>query len=254
MVFMFEHYIYQPFFNILVGIYLGLGKINPEMADMGITVILFSLVIRVILLPLTLAGELSDEEKRAIEDKVKELNVTHAHDPIKLKEEIKKVLRSNIRSVLATTFNLVIQLAIILMLYRIFTTGLEGGDFYLLYDFMPRPGHINLLFLGKYDLAHTNSTLNLIQSVMIFVVELLGAIRSTYAVSRKNIVLLQLVLPVGSYIIFMFMPAGKKVFIIASLAFTVVYQTIKIIQEWLDKLITKLTPPPPPITPPPTTS
>lgn len=242
---MFEHYIYQPFFNILVGLYMILGRISPGLADMGIAVIIFSLVIRVILLPLTFASEKSEDEKKKIEEAVAEANRLYSHEPIKMRAEIKRIMRGNVRTVIATTVDLVIQLVIILMLYRIFTTGFEGHDFYLLYSWMPSPEHINLMFLGKYDLSKTNPTLNLLQSVMIFIVELLSALRSPYPVSRKNKFLLQLVLPLGSYLIFMFLPAGKKVFIITSLAFSAVYNAIKILQSWGNKLLDKMTPKPP---------
>jgi len=242
---MFETYIYAPFFNILVGLYEILSSLSPELADMGIAVIIFSLVVRFITYPLTVAGERSEEEKRKIVTKIEEIKVAYAHEPIKLREETKKVMRGNVRTVLASSVNMAIQIAIILMLYRIFTTGLEGHDFYLLYDFVPQPDVINLMFLGKYDLSHTNPTLNLLQSIMIFIVELLSAMRSPVPVSRKDKILMQLILPVGSYIIFMFMPSGKKVFIIASLTFSAIFSTIKLIQDWGNKLMDRLTPTPP---------
>ncbi|MFH2085244.1 MAG: YidC/Oxa1 family membrane protein insertase [bacterium] len=239
---MFETYIYAPFFNILVGLYEILGGISPDLADMGIAVIIFSIVVRIIMFPLTIMGERSEEEKRKITTKIEELKRTYSHEPVKLRAEIKLVMRDNFKRVFATTFELFVGLAIILMLYRIFTTGLEGADFYLLYDFIPRPDHINLMFLGKYDLSHTNNTLNLIQSIMICVVEVLSALRSPFPVSRKEKILLQLVLPVGSYIIFMFLPAGKKIFLITSLAWSAVYQSIRLIQDWGNKLLTRFTP------------
>ena len=242
---MFEQYIYQPFFNILVGLYLLLGGISPSLLDMGIAVIIFSLVIRLILFPLTLAGERSEDEKRKIAAKITEIKRLYSHEPIRQREEIKLVMRANLRSVIATTANLLIQLAIILMLYRIFTTGLEGADFHLLYDFIPRPGTINLMFLGKYDLSHTNASLNLLQSVMIFVVELLLALRAPFSLSRKEKALMQLVLPLGSYVIFMFLPAGKKLFVITSLAFSALYNTVRLLQDLGNKLVERLTPKPP---------
>lgn len=236
---MFITYIYQPFFNILVGIYWLLGRVSPGLEDMGIAVIIFSLFIRVILFPLTIAGERSADERRKIAEKVEELKRTLSHDPVHLREEIKKIMRANARMVFSTTVDLAIQLLIILMLYRIFTTGFEGSDFYLLYPWMPTVSHINLMFLGKYDLSHTNATLNLIQSVMIFIVELLSAMRSPFPVPRRDKILMQLVLPVGSYLIFIFLPAGKKVFIITSLAFSAVYQVIKLLQETINRLLTR---------------
>jgi membrane protein insertase Oxa1/YidC/SpoIIIJ len=242
---MFEHYVYQPLFNILVGLYSILAKISPDLADMGIAVIIFSIVVRILQFPLTLMSERSEEEKRKISEKVAEIKRIYSHEPIKQRAEIKAVMRSSMRQVFATTAELVIGLAIIIMLYRIFTTGLEGADFYLLYDFIPHPDHINLMFLGKYDLSRTNPTLNIIQSVMIFVVEVLSAMRSPFPVPKKDKIILQIVLPLGSFVIFMFLPAGKKLFLITSLAFSAVYSSIKLLQEWSRKLMERFTPKPP---------
>ncbi len=239
---MFETYIYQPLFNILVGLYQILGRISPELADMGIAVIIFSIIIQLLLMPLRLAGERSEEEKKKIVEKIEIAKRAYAHEPIRQRAEIKAIMRSNISSVLATSANLLIGLGLIIMLYRIFTTGLEGADFHLLYDFIPVPDHINLMFLGKYDLSHTNATLNIIQSLMIFVVEVLVALRSPFPVSRKDKALLQIVLPLGSFVIFMFLPSGKKIFVITSLAFSAIYNSVKLLQEWGNKLVEKYAP------------
>jgi YidC/Oxa1 family membrane protein insertase len=242
---MFETYIYTPLFNILVGLYVILGKISPDLADMGIAVIIFSIIVRILQFPLTLMSERSEEEKRKIAAKIDEIKRVYSHEPIKQRAEIKLVMHANLRSVFATTVELVIGLTLIIMLYRIFTTGLEGADFYLLYDFIPTPDHINLMFLGKYDLSHTNATLNIIQSLMIFIVEVLSALRSPFPVPRKDKILLQIVLPIGSFIIFMFLPSGKKIFLITSLVFSAVYQSIKLLQDWGRKLVEKYSPKPP---------
>lgn len=239
---MFVTYIYQPFFNILVGIYWLLGKVSPELADMGVAVIIFSLLIRFLLFPLTIAGERSEKEKSKIVEQVDAVKQKYRSEPVRLKAEIRKVMKGNMRSVLATSANMLIQLTIIIMLYRIFTTGLEGADFHLLYDFMPRIREVNLLFLGRFDLTHTNPTLNLYQSLMIFVVEFLIALRSPIPVSRRDVVLLQVILPIGSYIVFMLMPSGKKVFIITALIFSALYHSFRLLQSWGRKLITRFQP------------
>lgn len=80
---------------------------------------------------------------------------------------------------------------------------------------------------------------------MIFVVEVLVALRSPVALSRKDKALLQIVLPLGSFIIFMFLPSGKKVFMITTLAFSAIYNAIKLLQEWAQQIITKYAPKPP---------
>ncbi|KKT34022.1 MAG: hypothetical protein UW22_C0085G0003 [Candidatus Gottesmanbacteria bacterium GW2011_GWB1_44_11c] len=69
---LFVTYIYQPFFNILVGLYWLVGRVFGD-PDMGIAVILFALVVRIILLPLDFAFDRSEDEKLAISNKIKQL-------------------------------------------------------------------------------------------------------------------------------------------------------------------------------------
>lgn len=223
----FETYIYQPFFNILVGLYWLVGQVMPP-PDMGIAVILFAVAVRLILLPIDLAGERSEEDKLQISQKIHELQKDLASDPVKLAEETKKTLRQSPGAIISEVVNIVIQLIIILMLYRIFTTGLEGADLHLLYKFMPNiRTPINLMFLGKYDLSHTNTTLNIIQSLMIGLNEILHLVFAPVKASRKDFISLVVLFPIVAFILFLFLPAGKKVFIITSLAFSIVVKLVK---------------------------
>lgn len=223
----FTLYIYQPFFNILVGLYWVTSKVMIE-PDMGIAVIFFAVAVRLILLPIDLVSERSDEDKFKISEKIKFLKKEYSDNPMRLKEEIRKTMRQSPWAIVSEIFSVVIQLTIILVLYRIFTTGLEGADMHLLYSFMPfikEP--INLMFLGKYDLSRTNSTLNLIQSLMIALSEYLHLSLSPIKSSRREIFSLVIIFPVVCFLIFMFLPAGKKVFIIASLAFSILVRLFK---------------------------
>ena len=117
---MFELYttfVYQPFLNLLVGIYYVLQQIpNLPHADMGIAVIIFTLALRFILLPITLASQRSEAERRLLEAKVKQLKHDLRSDPIRLNQEIKKLFRTNPRMVISATLDLTIQVVIALML------------------------------------------------------------------------------------------------------------------------------------------
>ncbi len=223
----FIPYIYQPFLNILVGLYVFTGNFL-EVPDMGIAVIFFAVAVRLILLPFDLIAERSDEEKFRISRRVSELKKEYADNPIALKDQIRVVMRQSPGAILSEMFTVLIQLTIIIVLYRIFSTGLEGEDMHLLYSFMPAVEEpINLMFLGKYDLSHTNGTLNLIQSLMIAVSEYIHLNVSPIKPSRREFLSLVIIFPVVCFLVFMFLPAGKKVFIIASLGFTIVLRLIK---------------------------
>ncbi|OGD70983.1 hypothetical protein A3A84_00805 [Candidatus Collierbacteria bacterium RIFCSPLOWO2_01_FULL_50_23] len=238
---LFITYIYQPFFNILVFIYWALGQAG--ISDMGIAVIIFAVVVQIILLPLNLSADRSEKEKAAIAAKIKEIERKHRFDPVKLRSESKEVMRSNPGAVVGETINIIIQVIIVLMLYRIFKTGLEGEDLHLLYSFMPEiKTPINLVFLGKFDLSQTNGTLNLIQSLLIFAIEALHMLFSPDATSRRQFLQLAIFLPITAFLVFIFLPAGKKLFIITSLLFSIFVLLIKQALFWYHTLTGEISP------------
>lgn len=234
--------LYQPFFNVLVGFYWLVGH-TPLGYDMGIAVILLTIFIRLLMLPLTIQGHNTEHERRAIELRMREVEARYANDPIRLKEESKKVFRTNPRILLSEGFAFAIQLAIALILWRIFATGLEGEDLHLLYEWIPHPPTpYNLKFLGEFDLTHTHLILNLIQSLLIFVLETIAVITSPYPYSRSEVVRVQIVLPIVSFLVFMFLPAGKKLFVITTLTFSILVMLTRAFMQWWQKTF----PPPPP--------
>ncbi len=238
---LFVTYIYQPFFNILVFIYWALGQAG--IPDMGIAVIVFAVVVQIILLPLNLSADRSEKEKAAIAAKIKDIERKYRSDPVKLRAESKAIMRSNPGAVVGETINIIIQVIIILMLYRIFKTGLEGEDLHLLYSFIPEvKTPINLMFLGQFDLSQTNTTLNIIQSLLIFAIEALHMLFSPDAASRRQFLSLAIFLPITAFLIFMVLPAGKKLFIITSLLFSIAVLLIKQALFWYHTLTGEISP------------
>lgn len=229
--------IYQPFFNLLLLIYHGLQQL-PQLphTDIGIAVIIFTLALRIILLPLTISGYRSEKERRQIESTVKDIKFQYPNDLAKQKKYIRKQFLKNHRVILSEAVTFIIQALIFFMLYRIFSKGLLGQDFHLLYDFMPPiQTPLKLSFLGKYDLTHPNMTLNIIQSIVIFAVELLSILSSPFPTSKNDVIRLQLVLPLASFLIFMTLPAGKKLFIITTLLFSFCFLSFRLFRRFLHK-------------------
>ena len=111
--------IYQPFLNVLVGFYWLLGNFTVEKPDMGIAVILLTILIRLLLLPLSLSGDRSEKERREISKKVRDIELAYATEPIKLEEEKKKVIKKSRKVMVGEIFNLFIQVSIDLYHSRI---------------------------------------------------------------------------------------------------------------------------------------
>lgn len=219
--------IYQPLFNLLIIIYDGLEFAFPQYADMGIAVIVFTIIFRILWLPISLSADRSEREKREIADKVAEIKNKYSTDPIERRKQIKALFRSNPGPVAASAIDLFFQVLIAIMLYRMFSTGLGGSDFNLLYKFIPQPDKpFNLMFLGQFDLAKPSLFLNLLQSIFILAAEIIMTISSPFPITKRDLSTI-IFLPIISFFIFMMMPAGKKLFIIATIGFTIVFMLVK---------------------------
>ena len=229
---LFTLLIYQPFFNLLLAIYWLLGQFWVGKPDMGIAVIILTLIIRFLLLPLSLAGDKSEAERRSIAKEVLEIEEEYESDPITMRDKRRQVFKKSRRVVFGEVTSLVIQVSIALMLWRIFGYGLVGKDLHLIYPFMPDIDFpFNLTFLGRFDLSHTSLVLNFIQSFLIFTLETISIYTSPYPPTKGEVVRLQLTLPVISFLIFMGLPAGKKLFVITTLSFSIVLTLIKYVRR-----------------------
>lgn len=232
--------IYQPLFNLLVAIYDGLEFVFPQYADMGIAVIIFTIIFRILWLPISISAGRSEKEKRKIADEVAEIKNKYSKDPIERKRQIRALFRSNPGPVAASAIDLFFQVLIAVMLYRMFSAGLGGADFHLLYKFIPQPDEpFNLMFLGQFDLTKPNLFLNLLQSIFILVAEIIMTISSPFPVTKRDLSTI-ILLPIISFFIFMMMPAGKKLFIIATIGFTIVFMLVKQIVFLYHSLSSKL--------------
>lgn len=222
----FVKFIYQPFFNLLVLVYQSLDNFMG-LPDMGWAVIIFTVVFRLLILPLSLNAGRSEKEKYDISEKYKEIQKEYAHEPLKLKQAKRSIIKSNPIIILSETFDVFIQVLIALMLYRMFTSGLKGMDFHLLYKFVTPPAdHFNLTWMNKYDLTHPNNFLNWVNTIVIFLAEFLSMRFSAFPIGRNEKLTL-IILPIGAFIFFGTMPAGKKLFVITTLLFSIVLMLIR---------------------------
>jgi len=225
----FITFFYQPLLNLLVLIYNGLVYAFPQKADMGMAVIIFTVAFRLLWMPISLASDRSEKEKREIAERVKEIRKQYAHDPVSQKKEIRNLFKSRTGPVTASAIDLFFQILVALMLYRMFSKGLGGDDFHLLYKFIPQSKEpFNLVFLGKYDLTHPSMFLNFLQSIFILTAEVLGAISSPFPLTRRDLSTI-FFLPIISFLIFMTLPAGKKLFIITTLGFSIMLMLVKLV-------------------------
>ena len=235
----FTLFIYQPFLNLLVGIYWFLQQLPIEHNDMGVAVIIFTVALRIILLPITMASSRSDRERHDIATNVKAIREQHKSDPVRERSAIRDHIKSNPRVVFSTLLNLGIQIAIAIMLWRIFAKGLLGEDLHLIYPFMPEIDlPFDLKFWDKFDLTHPSFVLNVVQSLVIFLLETVRLLTDPYPTTRSDAVRMQLVIPVIAFLIFSLLPAGKKLFVITTLLFSLIFTLARAIKFGFEAMMT----------------
>ena len=150
----FNKILYQPLFNALFFLYQFLpGR------DFGIAVIVLTALIRLILSPLMAQSLKSQKAISGIQKKVKEIQNNHKDNKEKQMQEILELYQKEKINPLNSLVPVLIQLPLLIALYRVFWRGLQPEELSNLYSFIPRPEIISFSFLNLIDLAQPSLVL-----------------------------------------------------------------------------------------------
>jgi YidC/Oxa1 family membrane protein insertase len=136
--------LYQPLLNILVALYIILPG-----NDLGVAVILLTILIKLALHPLSAKGLRSQKAISRIQPQVKEIQEKFKDNKAAQSQALLELYRQEKVSPTSGCLPLLLQLPIIIALYQLFLRGLTSESLQAnLYSFVPNPGIINLSFLG----------------------------------------------------------------------------------------------------------
>jgi YidC/Oxa1 family membrane protein insertase len=146
---------YQPILNLLVWLY----DIIPG-HDIGIAIILLTIIIRVILLPLSKKSIESQKSLQDLQPKIEEIKKQLPGKEEQGKAMI-KLYQDNKINPLSSCLPLLIQLPFLIAVYQVFRAGLSKGglsqsSLALIYPFIHRPEVMSAISLGFLDLAKSN--------------------------------------------------------------------------------------------------
>ncbi len=145
----FHTVFYDPIYNALV----ALVALVPG-SDVGVAVILVTVLIRLILLPSSLSAARTQRAVRVLEPKLKELKEKHKGNKEKEAIETLALYKEARVNPFASILTVLIQIPVLLALYWVFfyepfpTVNLER-----LYAFTPVPHGVSLEFLGLISVA-----------------------------------------------------------------------------------------------------
>jgi YidC/Oxa1 family membrane protein insertase len=140
---------YNPIYNALV----ALVALVPG-SDVGVAVIILTIIIRLILLPFSLSAARTQHAMKTLEPKIKSLKEVHKGDKEKEALETLALYKEANVNPFASIGIALIQIPILLALYWVFTSEpFPAVNLARLYAFTPIPHTASLEFLGIISVA-----------------------------------------------------------------------------------------------------
>ena len=153
--------LYQPLFNLLVFFY----NFIPG-NDVGFAIIALTLLIKVILYPVSAKSIRNQKALQQLQPKMEEIKKKYKDDREKMAQETMNLYRQEKVNPFSSCFPILIQLPIFIAVYNVFRVGLSAQDFPLLYPFISNPGMIDTVSLGLIDLSAARSIPGLVLALL----------------------------------------------------------------------------------------
>ena len=163
MVNLFIQVIERPLLNLMVFLYGTVG-----FADLGISIILMTILVRLALMPLSLRTARAQRAMAKLGPELERIKERHKGDNAAQSEAVMQLYKQHNINPLSGCLPLFIQIPLLLGLYRVFIRIISPQALALLYSFVPHPGSINHLMLGLLDIAMPSRILAVIAGVLQF--------------------------------------------------------------------------------------
>lgn len=160
----FHAAIYQPIYNALIFLY----NVIPG-HDLGITIILLTVIIRVILYPLTKKQIESQKKMQEIQPEIKRVQEKYKNDKERQGRELMNLYKEKKVNPASGCLPLVVQIIFIIALYRALVAGINFSECKDLYSFVACPSKIGTTFLGILDLAKPSFILAILTAAAQFI-------------------------------------------------------------------------------------
>lgn len=153
--------LYQPLLNLLVLLYNWMSGY-----DFGLSIIALTIIIRIILFPLSIKAIKSQTILQKIQPKIQEIQKKYKNDKEKQAKEILNIYKNEKINPFSALLLTIIQIPILIALYKVFWNGLNPDELNFLYSFVYNPHQINYLFLNIIDLSKPNLILAIIAGLV----------------------------------------------------------------------------------------
>lgn len=161
---LYHELLFRPLYNLLVGLY----DLIPGQ-DIGLAIIILTLIIRFILWPLTLKALRSQKEIQQLQPKITELQQKLKDKREELARQTLALYREHKVNPFASIVPTIIQLVVLIALYQAFNAGFDEKSLSLLYSFVPNPGPVSHFMFGVFDLTKPSPALAVVAGAAQFI-------------------------------------------------------------------------------------
>jgi len=228
--YIFHLIFYQPLYNALVFL---VGIIPYH--DVGIAVIILTLITRVIIFPLSHRAIITQRKMRAIEPEMKQIKEKFKKDKQEQTKQTMALYKAHGISLFSGFLMLLIQLPILIALYKLFSSGIQFSDGDL-YSFVSLPTEIQTVFLGLIDIFKSNYILAALAGITQFFQMYLagpkiakaGANSNSFSeqLSRSMAIQSRYIMPVFIFFIALRFSSGIALYWTAMNVFAIVHEAI----------------------------
>ena len=153
MAFLFNEFVYRPIYNLLFFIYNTL-----PLHDFGVAIILVTVLIKLLLMPLSRKQIESQKKMQELQPKLKAIQDKYKNDKEKQTKAVMEFYKENKANPFSGCLPLIFQMVFLIAIYRVLFNISKNGllaNSADLYVFVHNPGPINRFFLGLVDLSGT---------------------------------------------------------------------------------------------------
>jgi YidC/Oxa1 family membrane protein insertase len=143
-----------PLFNALIFLY----QIIPG-HDMGIAIIVLTVVLRLLLWPLAAKALHSQRTLQSLQPQINKIREQHKDNPQEMNQAVMNFYKEKEINPFSSCFPTLVQFPFLIALYLVFIAGLNTHHLNLLYSFVPHPHSIDPTFLGLINLGKPDHSL-----------------------------------------------------------------------------------------------
>jgi len=143
----FQTILYQPLFNILVGLY----QIIPG-HDLGVAIIGITVLMRLVLYPVSKKAIVAQKQLQELQPKIEEVKLQYKDDKQGQATALMALYKEHNMNPAGSCLPLLLQIPVFIALYWVLGAGLRSEHLDLLYSFVPNPGSLNTVAFGFLNL------------------------------------------------------------------------------------------------------